>query len=54
LPEEQRTVVVLKVWGELTFQEIATTLDAPLNTVTARYRYALEKLRNRIHLYERA
>jgi RNA polymerase sigma-70 factor (ECF subfamily) len=54
LPEEQRTVVVLKVWGELTFQEIASTLDAPLNTVTARYRYALEKLRNRIHLYERA
>ena len=54
LPEEQREVVVLKIWGELTFQEISETLDAPLNTVTARYRYALEKLRTRINTYERA
>ena len=54
LPEEQREVVVLKVWAELTFQEIADALGAPLNTVAARYRYALEKLRNRIHEYERA
>ena len=53
LPEEQREVVVLKVWAELTFQEIADLLAAPLNTITARYRYALEKLRNRIHQYER-
>jgi RNA polymerase sigma-70 factor, ECF subfamily len=54
LPEEQREVVVLKVWGELTFQEIADTVDAPMNTVAARYRYALEKLRDRIQQYERA
>lgn len=54
LPEDQREVVALKVWGELTFQEIADTLGAPLNTVTARYRYALQKLRDRIHQYERA
>jgi RNA polymerase sigma-70 factor, ECF subfamily len=53
LPEDQREVVVLKVWGELTFQEIADTLGAPLNTITARYRYALQKLRERIHTYER-
>ena len=54
LPAEQREVVVLRIWAELTFQEIAATLDAPLNTVAARYRYALEKLRERIHPYERA
>ena len=54
LPDEQREVVVLKVWGELTFQEIADTVDAPLNTVAARYRYALGKLRDRIQQYERA
>jgi RNA polymerase sigma-70 factor (ECF subfamily) len=53
LPEEQREVVVLKLWGDLTFQEIANTVDAPLNTVAARYRYALEKLRERIQQYER-
>jgi len=54
IPDDQREVVVLKIWGELTFQEIAETLGAPLNTITARYRYALEKLRDRIDTYERA
>jgi RNA polymerase sigma-70 factor (ECF subfamily) len=46
LPEEQREVVVLRVWGQLTFQEIAETLEAPANTVASRYRYGLAKLRN--------
>lgn len=45
LPEEQREVVVLKIWGELTFEEIARTLDIPANTAASRYRYALEALR---------
>ena len=54
LPDEQREVVVLKLWGDLTFQEIADTVGAPLNTVAARYRYALEKLRDPIQQYERA
>jgi len=31
--------------GELTFDEIARTLDESLNTVASRYRYALEKLK---------
>jgi RNA polymerase sigma-70 factor (ECF subfamily) len=53
LPDEQREVVVLKLWGDLTFQQIADTLGAPLNTVAGRYRYALEKLRERMNAYER-
>ena len=44
LPDEQREAVVLKVWGGLTFAEIAQSVGAPLNTVAARYRYGLEKL----------
>jgi len=40
-----REVVTLKVWGELTFREIAETIGVPLNTVASRYRYALEELR---------
>jgi len=39
-------VVTLKIWGELTFDEIARTLDESLNTVASRYRYALEKLKD--------
>ena len=45
LPEEQRTVVVLKLYEDLTFQEIGEVLEIPLNTAASRYRYALEKLR---------
>lgn len=45
LPVAQREVVTLKVWGDLTFAEIAEALDIPANTAASRYRYALEELR---------
>ncbi len=45
LPEEQLTVVVLKVWQGMTFAEVAQALDIPANTAASRYRYAMEKLR---------
>lgn len=45
LPEEQREVVVMKIWGNLKFAEIAEALSIPLNTVTSRYRYALGALK---------
>jgi RNA polymerase sigma-70 factor (ECF subfamily) len=44
LPEEQREVVVLKFYGELTFAEIAELTTVPEPTVKSRYRYAVEKL----------
>ena len=46
LPDQQKEVVTLKIWGELTFDEIARTLDESLNTVASRYRYALQKLQS--------
>ena len=45
LPEEQLTVVVLKVWRGMTFAEVASALDIPAKTAASRYRYAMEKLR---------
>ena len=45
LPQRQREVVVLKIYREKTFQEIARLLDVSQNTVASRYRYAMEKLR---------
>lgn len=45
LPEAQREVITLKIWGGLSFAEIATALDVPPNTAASRYRYALEELR---------
>lgn len=45
LPDIYREVLTLKVWGELTFEEIATTLAIPANTAASRYRYGLAELR---------
>jgi RNA polymerase sigma-70 factor (ECF subfamily) len=53
LPEEQREVVVMRVWSGLTLEEIAAAVGAPLNTIASRYRYALEKLREKLRPYER-
>ena len=45
LPDIYREVVTLKIWGELTFAEIAETLSIPANTAASRYRYGLAELR---------
>ena len=45
LPPEQREVLVLKIWGELTFEQIAGQLAVSPNTAASRYRYALAALR---------
>jgi RNA polymerase sigma-70 factor (ECF subfamily) len=44
LPQEQREVVTLRIWGGLTFAEIASATQASINTVAGRYRYALQTL----------
>ncbi len=45
LPPEQREVITLKIWGELTFAEIGQALGIPANTAASRYRYGLSELR---------
>jgi RNA polymerase sigma-70 factor, ECF subfamily len=45
LPDPQREVVTLKVWGGLTFSEIARALEIPQGTAASRYRLAVESLR---------
>ncbi|MGA9452364.1 MAG: RNA polymerase sigma factor [Verrucomicrobiia bacterium] len=53
LPPEQRAVIHLKLWEQLTFEQIADALDLPPNTAASRYRYGLDKLRDRLRpLYE--
>ncbi|WP_438481854.1 RNA polymerase sigma factor [Oleiharenicola lentus] len=49
LPVEQREVLVLKIWNELTFDQIAGALDIPANTAASRYRYALAALRKELN-----
>lgn len=45
---EQREVLVLKIWGELTFEQIAAELELSPNTAASRYRYALAALRQEL------
>jgi RNA polymerase sigma-70 factor (ECF subfamily) len=48
IPPEQREVLVLKIWGELTFEQIGTELALSPNTAASRYRYALAALRQEL------
>ena len=48
LPAEQRDVLVLKIWGELTFEQIGAALEVSPNTAASRYRYALAALRGKL------
>ena len=45
LPEKFREVLTLKIWGDLTFVQIAEKLGIPQNTAASRYRYAMENLK---------
>ena len=42
---EQREVVHLKIYDQMTFAQIAGASDISINTAASRYRYALAKLR---------
>jgi RNA polymerase sigma-70 factor, ECF subfamily len=54
LPDEQRAVVIMRIWSGLTLDEVATAVGIPLHTAASRYRYALEKLRARLKPYQHA
>ncbi len=48
LPGQQREVVTLKLWGGLTFNEIAAMTGESINTVAGRYRHALQTLQKKL------
>jgi RNA polymerase sigma-70 factor, ECF subfamily len=54
LPDEQREVVTLRIWGELTLSQTAELLGISPNTAASRYRYALVKLRERLAAHLRS
>jgi RNA polymerase sigma-70 factor (ECF subfamily) len=55
LPVDQREVIVLKIWQGCTFEEIGGLLEISPNTAAGRYRYGLQKVKNKITgiFYER-
>ena len=48
LPECQREVVLLRIWGQLSLQQIARIVGSPLTTVHSRYKAALAAIRERM------
>ena len=46
LPEEQREMIILRIWAQMTFEEAAETLGIPVKTAASRYRSGLQKLRS--------
>ena len=52
LPIEQREVLVMKIWNELTFAEIGQALGISQNTAASRYRYALTALKKNFVAHE--
>ena len=48
IPAAQREVLVLKIWAELTFDQIGDELNISPNTAASRYRYALAALRQQL------
>lgn len=48
LPIEQREVVVMRVWGQLSFEAIGEAVQAPARTAQSRYRYGIDALRRAV------
>lgn len=48
LPDDLRQIVILKEFEEMTFQQIAETLELPLSTVKSRLYTALKQLRSKM------
>lgn len=48
LPDAQRQVIVMKLYANLTFEQIAGACNEPLSTVSSRYRRGLDKLKTSV------
>lgn len=45
LPDEQREVLIMRHWGDMSFKEIADKTGVSINTALGRMRYALNNIR---------
>lgn len=48
LPEEQREVIILRIYGDMSFKEISDMTSVSINTALGRMRYGLINLRKMI------
>ena len=50
MPELERLIVTSRIWGELSFAEIAELVDRPVTTVFRIYRSTIVSLREQLGL----
>lgn len=48
LPEEQREIILLRIWGGLSWPEAAEVLGQPTSTLFSRYKAGLATIRHRM------
>jgi RNA polymerase sigma-70 factor, ECF subfamily len=48
LDAKDKDIIILKIYNDMTFKEIAEVLDESINTISSRYRRGLEKLKKYI------
>lgn len=48
LPDEDREIVMLRIWGQMTLQEIADTVGSSVSTVFHHYRAGLAAIRRKL------
>jgi RNA polymerase sigma-70 factor (ECF subfamily) len=48
LPDIQRQIVTARIWGELTFEQIADVVDRPTATVFRLFHQALNTMRHQM------
>ena len=48
LKPEQREIVVLRIWGQMSLKQIGQVVDKPLSTVHSRYQAALAVLKEKM------
>lgn len=49
LPDDQKEVLIMRHYGEMSFKEIAEVTDVSINTALGRMRYALNNLRKMMY-----
>jgi len=52
LPSEQKEVLIMRHFGDMSFKEIADVTDVSINTALGRMRYALNNLRKMMQTKE--
>jgi RNA polymerase sigma-70 factor, ECF subfamily len=54
LPDDQRTVFVMREYEGMTYAEVAQAVDRPVGTVKSQMRLALQKMRTHLHALAQA